>query len=440
MFQHLRSLLLAGLLLTLALAGLLFGEDAGLFAPSNVTTASGKRADPDAFYEPGDCGLCHVRQYEDWKGSLHNRSHHDGIYLAFATRARKEGGDAMYRFCSGCHAPLAVTTGEIPGGEATFLTDDGVSCDACHTAKLVREKHHGGGANASIVIDDGETRYGPLADPAPNQAHESAYSAVHDRAEFCSACHTLTHPHNGLVIENTYQEWKESPYAKAGIQCQDCHMRTVEQALEVARTMKPLDVPGKTFEDGGERPNVHSHLFVGANVNAKLTGASGAHAAAAERRLKSAATIAVTIEEDAIEVAVTNVAAGHAIPTSITELRQVWIDVKVTDAAGKEIFRSGAIDGNGRVDPEAIMYHSVLVDAEGKVTYLPWRAVKMVKEKLIPPKQTVRERYAFAAPAGAKVRAVLRYRSAPQDVMDELFGKGKYPIRTVDMATAEARR
>jgi hypothetical protein len=64
----------------------------------------------------------------------------------------------------------------------------------------------------------------------------------------------------------------------------------------------------------------------------------------------------------------------------------------------------------------------------------------MVKEKLIPPKQTVRERYAFKTPAGATVRAVLRYRSAPQDVMDELFGKGKYPIRTVDMASAEARR
>jgi hypothetical protein len=346
----------------------------------------------------------------------------------------------MYRFCSSCHAPLAVATGEIPGGEATFLTDDGVSCDACHTAKRVREVHGGGGANASLVIDDGETRYGPLADPAPTEAHESGHSEVHGRAEFCSACHTLTHPHNGLVIENTYEEWKESPYAKAGIQCQDCHMRTVEQALEVARTMKPLDVPGKAFEDGEERPNVHAHLFVGANVNAKLTGASAAHATEAERRLKSAATLAVTIEEDAIEVAVTNVAAGHAIPTSITELRQVWIDLKVTDAAGKEIFRSGAIDENGRVDPGAVMYHSVLVDAEGKVTYLPWRAAKMVKEKLIPPKQTVRERYAFKTPAGATVRAVLRYRSAPQDVMDELFGKGKYPIRTVDMASAEARR
>jgi len=37
-----------------------------------------------------------------------------------------------------------------------------------------------------------------------------------------------------------------------------------------------------------------------------------------------------------------------------------------------------------------------------------------------------------------RVRAVLRYRSAPQEVMDRLFGKGKYPLAIVDMARAEA--
>jgi hypothetical protein len=66
----------------------------------------------------------------------------------------------------------------------------------------------------------------------------------------------------------------------------------------------------------------------------------------------------------------------------------------------------------------------------------------MIKEKLIGPKETVRESYEIAIPAGATgaltVRCVLRYRSAPQEVMDRLFGKGKYPIDVVDMAKAEA--
>lgn len=437
------ALLIAGLLAA-ARAG---EEPASPFAPSNLTTATGKLADPDAYYEAGDCGECHTEQFRQWKGSLHSRAHHDSIYRAFADRAREEGGDALYRFCSGCHAPAAVATGEIPGGEHTFLTDEGVTCEVCHQVKEVRRTHGTGGSNASLVLSEGEVRYGPLADPGATQAHDSAHSPVHAKAEFCSGCHTLIHPFNGLVIENTYEEWKKGPYAAAGIQCQDCHMRTVEQAREVARTMKPLRVPGKTYADGEPRDNVYAHLFTGGNVNARLTGSGERHAEEARKRLQSAAEMKLELPKQAtpgakatIVVAITNVGAGHAIPTSITELRQVWIDLRVVDAGGHEIYRSGAIDERGQVDPEAVMYHAVLADENGKVTYLPWRAAKMLKEKLIGPKQTVRERYEVEFGAGARppfrVTATLRYRSAPQDVMDELFGKGKYVIETVDMAEA----
>ncbi|MHC4490160.1 MAG: multiheme c-type cytochrome [Planctomycetota bacterium] len=437
----------AGLLLAVAIRG----EEETPYAPSKLSTASGKRADPDSYYEASDCGECHVDQYNRWRGSMHSRAHHDPIYLAFAKLARKEGGDALYKFCSGCHAPLAVATGEIPDGEPTFLTDEGVTCDVCHNVKRIRPVQGAGGANASIVLEEGEERYGPLADAADNPNHESAHSELHTRSEFCSACHTLLHPTNGLVIENTYEEWKKSPYAKAGIQCQDCHMRTVAQAIEVARTMTPLKVAGKTTVDSAERPDVHAHLFVGGNANDKLVGASDVHIAEAEARLQSAATLALKLPESAapgatveIEVAVTNVGAGHAIPTSITELRQVWIDLAVRDAGGKEIFRSGAVDAaTGKVDRDAVMYHAVLLDEEGEATYKPWRAVEMLEEKLIPPKETVRERYAVRISKAVRgpfaVEAILRYRSAPQEVMDQLFGRGRFLLRIVDMATAEGR-
>lgn len=222
-------------------------------------------------------------------------------------------------------------------------------------------------------------------------------------------------------------------------------MRTVEQAREVARTMKPVLVAGRTTADAPERPDVHAHLFVGGNTNARLVGLGSEHAAEAVRRLQSAVEMGVGARAEgaglAITVELTNVGAGHAIPTSITELRQVWIDLSVTDGAGREIFRSGAVDAEGRVDPQAVMYHSVLADENGVVTYLPWRAAKMVAEKLLHPKETARETYTAALPDGAKgpfrVRAVLRYRSAPQEVLDALFGKGRLPIETVDMASAE---
>lgn len=229
-------------------------------------------------------------------------------------------------------------------------------------------------------------------------------------------------------------------------------MRTVDQAREVARTMKPIEVPGKAAEDSATRPNVSTHLFVGANVNRAAVGLDVRHAEAAEARLKSAATLALHLPAHVargagadMRVDVTNVGAGHAIPTSITELRQMWIALTVSDADGREVFEEGAVGEDGAVDPKAPMFHARLADAEGNPTHLPWRAAKMIEERLIGPKQTVSERYTVRVPAGAKgplkVRAALRYRSAPQEVLDELLGKGRFPVRVVDMAiqTGEIR-
>ena len=434
-------------------------EDAALqveelqFPPSRLATRSGKHAAPDSFYEAADCGECHVEQHEQWMGSAHQVAHSDGIYTAFAQLARKEGGEGLYVFCSSCHAPLAVSTGEIPDKDAskqTFLSHDGVSCEACHTASEVLAVHGGAGANASLVLEEGDVRYGPRHDAEENDAHESALSLVHTRSMLCSACHTLTHPGNGLIIENTYTEWQRGPYAAAGIECQDCHMRTVAQAQQVARVMRPIPVPGKTWAEGKERADVHAHLFAGANVNSEAAGIGAGHAAAAEQRLKGAASLALQLPAKAkpgrtatIGLSVSNVSAGHAIPTSITELREVWIELVVKDGNGATIYTSGMIREDGSVDPTAVMYHAVLHDADGKVTYLPWRAVKMVKEHLIPPKQTVTESFAVAVPKGTvgplEVSARLRYRSAPQNVMDELFGKGTFVIKTVNMASTTGR-
>ena len=438
---------------TLGLAPLLRAEEKN-FSPSRLAVAGGELLNPDDLFAAGDCAECHKTQEQDWRGSIHSRAHHDGIYRAFAELAHKEAGEETYLFCTACHAPGAVAAGEQPvppGGKekATFLTDEGVSCEVCHLTSEVRAVHAGGGGNASLLFTPGEVRFGPLKDPSDEASHQNVFSPLHQRSEFCSACHTLLHPHNGLVIENTYEEWRKGPYAAADIQCQDCHMRTVEQALEVARTMKSIQVPGIAAEGMKPRPDVHAHRFVGANTNADDTGGSAGHAAEALARLKGAATLALRLPETAtpgktleVVVEVTNISAGHAIPTSITELRQVWIDLLVASDSGETLYRNGAIDEQGRVDPDAVMYHSVLADKDGKVTYRPWLAEKMVFEKLIPPKATVKESYTIPLPTGVKgplrVTAVLRYRSAPQDIMDEMFGKGRFSIETVDMTEAAA--
>ena len=51
-------------------------------------------------------------------------------------------------------------------------------------------------------------------------------SASLQRSESCQSCHQFQLPNEDAPIYNTYQEWKNSAYSAAGIQCQDCHMTT----------------------------------------------------------------------------------------------------------------------------------------------------------------------------------------------------------------------
>ena len=72
----------------------------------------------------------------------------------------------------------------------------------------------------------------------------------------------MIHPNNGLRIETTYEEWKASVYAENDIQCQDCHMRTVEDAVKVAETLKPVVVKGERTTHGAERITIHTYSSV----------------------------------------------------------------------------------------------------------------------------------------------------------------------------------
>jgi len=143
-----------------------------------------------------------------------------------------------------------------------------------------------------------------------------------------------------------------------------------------------------------------------------------------------------------VEVRVTNNGAGHYLPTGITEERQMWLDFKVTDATGRVVYHSGAVDADGNVDPRAVVYNTVVADKAGKPTLRFWLAEKIVSDKRIPPQETVTERYSFLVPADAQspfaVEVILRYRSAHQPVIDELFGKGEFILPIIDMVGAKA--
>jgi hypothetical protein len=386
---------------------------------------------------PEICGGCHEKKFKDWEGAMHSVAFTDPFYWKEAEMAGEEAGEKVRNFCHSCHSPVGILRKEIPekADEASEIAKKGIFCDFCHTVKGRK-----GIGNASYDPDPGRVKRGPLKD-AESPFHETAYSELHTKGEFCGMCHDVTHPVNGLPIERTYTEWREGPYAKEGIQCQDCHM------TPGPGPSKPEKGIVATY--GSLRENVHHHLAVGGNtLMTKYLELNGAYAKAVER-LRYAAKIEIQnpgkLKKDVneIKVRVTNKGAGHYLPTGLTEIREMWIYLEIKDAKGKEIFVSGKLDKEGNVDPKAVMYHTILGDKEGKPTVKMWEAEKILYDHRIPPKESVTESYKVEIPPQVKppfkIKAVLYYRSAPQKIINKLFGKAgetpKIEVPLVEMTS-----
>ena len=426
----------------------------GPFGLSRVTTPDGKPVPAAGFTTSEDCSACHARQTEEFEGSFHSVSHRDPLYRAFAELARKEAGERVYAYCAGCHAPAGVVSGLVPGTPEEQLPDNvkaGVQCDICHQVRGLSgsEGPWGEPGNASLVLDPGKAKTSMRAEIKANVAHTAQRAEFLGSSEFCASCHTVIHPLNGLRIEHTYAEWKKSVYAEKGIQCQDCHMRTVEDAARVARTLERVSVMGKTSELSGIEREIRPHWFVGGNVDAERLTGSKAHAEMAVARLKSAAELVIGTPtrsaggpELVFEVAVTNVGAGHALPTSLTELREMWLHVRVCDASGALIFESGALDDHGELTPGSLRFGSVLLDAQGRPTFKPWEGVSFGYQRVIPPKGTERERFVARLPPGAgelSIEARLMYRIAAPHVVKAVMGEKAFDPTLVEMTMARVK-
>jgi hypothetical protein len=415
----------------------------GPFGLSLLSTPDGKPSTLVDFESNGHCGMCHQRQQEEMAGSLHSIAHVDRFYRLFAELARAEAGDEMYALCSGCHTPAAVASNLIPAvpeEKLPALAKAGVTCDVCHSISKLTGDTAGWGepGNASFVLEPGYVKFGAADDISTSPTHDGARRAFYETSDYCATCHTIIHPTNGLRIEHTYAEWKKSVYAEKGIHCQDCHMRSPEEARTVARTLRPVVKKGTWVRMGQER-EIAAHLFAGANVNAHRLGGGERHAALAREMLKGAAKLEIREAEGrAFEVAVKNVGAGHSLPTSLTEIREMWVELTVTDASGAVVLRSGVLDEAGEIPEGSIRFGAIMEDALGNPTVKPWEGVRFRVKRLVPPRgeDVTRVDLPETAKGDLTVKARLLYRSASPRVVRMVMKDEAFPMEIVEMATA----
>jgi hypothetical protein len=435
------------------------------FPPSYITTDTGQKLKPEDFQDPAICAGCHPRQAAGWNGSMHSIAFVDPVFQALWAVGDKETNGATLNHCGACHTAIGIASGTVqfdPGKPlhgaftAPGLAAKGVSCDVCHTISAsnvlkTAVLEHG---NASFVLSPGNVKRGPLRD-SKSPFHQTAFSELHTKADFCGNCHNIFHPTNFFPVERTYDEWKYSIYAQHGIPCQDCHMVPVATATRVADTLtRAKDLGDKSLGGtaglGGpmDRALVHDHGFVGGNaLIAPLLGVQGGeeHKAMATERLQTVAELDVKVKKQEgplhkLYVKVTNKRAGHHLPTSLTEVRQVWVEAVVTDDKGRELLRSGTLTAENEVPEDAVIFNAHAVDKDGKDTAKPWEITRFVDVNTIPPKGYKYAKYAFNVPEDAsslKVVAKLHYRSFSQGLADLLLGKGKVQVPSVEMVSLE---
>ena len=176
----------------------------------------------EASLEPKDCGACHPVQYGDWRTSIHAVSMGPGVAGQLVDMAATDPAAALE--CPVCHAPLAeqsttvrTRAGIVPNpAHDPSLRPQGVVCASCHVRG--RQRFGPPRRDGSLVSATPRARL-----PHGGVTRTPAFLA----SEFCRDCHQFKPDGfavNGKLLQNTYEEWKASPFARAGIQCQDCHM------------------------------------------------------------------------------------------------------------------------------------------------------------------------------------------------------------------------
>ncbi len=386
------------------------------------------------------CRSCHPGTYEQWSQSLMSQAythHWDEIeYFDLAVRhaeAKPDLKDAVDG-CNGCHTPLAFMGGRQfppPRPSEKSMANESVSCEACH---LVQSAQTDPPFNFSYLIKPGMTKFAVRTPSVESPAHKIVTNDFYTTTEFCGNCHNEKSPFD-VWVKSTQLEWKEGPYAKENVRCQDCHMPKGGPYLNALMT-KPYD-------------DARLHLFHGGHDPGKVRGTI-------ELRIEPDIREAEPGEKVIFSVALFNQKTGHKFPTGSVEDRIAWLQVEAKDSKGKtyhlNVDKKGfegeeyTISGDylayqdmgvplGQPDFKGVqrdgipegnrIFRMPYFDPEGRMTIMQWNTAKLGVDYRIGPRETKVEKFTFrlpydVAPGEMKVTAVLNYQLLVKPVADLL--------------------
>jgi hypothetical protein len=416
------------------------------FAPSLATTTTGRAFDSRSLSGSESCGTagCHQQIVDEWSVSAHRWSAMDAGFQRIQAEMAKQNGPESTRYCGGCHDPISLFSGtkNVFTDELTSLAGykEGVSCLVCHSVRKTDVK-----GNANFVVARPrrylfELRDGRGARFARDfliRAYPWAHTAdlsktLFKTPEYCAACHKQfidkeVNNVGWVQLQNQYDNWRKSRWNHPGdatrtIECRECHMPLVDSHDPASGDA--LDY-NRTPNDGKHR----SHRFLGANqimpLMLKLPGAEEQVALVKKwlrgeipipeiaDKWKQGPAVGVELETPAevapgekvtVRAVITSNKVGHDFPTGPLDIIQAWLEIKVTDPAGKVLFASGRRDEHHFIEPGTFMFKAEPVDQYGNLSdrHTLWEMVGVRYRRSLFPGFSDTASYAFRCSGSAK--------------------------------------
>jgi nitrate/TMAO reductase-like tetraheme cytochrome c subunit len=234
----------------------------------------------DEYPSAATCRTCHPSHYREWSVSSHAYAQLSPVFNAMQATVTKLTSGSNGDFCIRCHTQVGMNL-----GEPTFMSNmdrnptsrEGISCIVCHRMNTPYGKVSGRFALVKGGILD--PVFGPTGNAElkrvlgePNTYRVVTNNTTQGRkihtdvkkffqlteSAFCGTCHDVTLM-NGFRLEEAFSSFKNSPAAKAGTSCQDCHMG-LEQGIKSGYAMEPAAVIGGVPTKPRKRTN---HMFPG---------------------------------------------------------------------------------------------------------------------------------------------------------------------------------
>ena len=241
---------------------------ADLFAEENYPSAS-------------QCAVCHQKIYKEWASSNHAYSAISPMFHKFEQAIYDLTQGTIGSFCVRCHQQVGTQRNEpreAPLWERSQVAREGVTCITCHRVSEEFGKVNGerriiaGDIHTPIynsmsgsVFDDilkrkDELKFATDKTERGAKVHASVVKFPQiSKSEFCVSCHQVA-VNLGIKLEVVWDQYRDSPAAKAGVTCQDCHMGKIP-GVAAGYEKAPVAVVGG--EEINPNRDHHNHAFYG---------------------------------------------------------------------------------------------------------------------------------------------------------------------------------